>query len=39
MSLPIDEEKLIELLRDDKTRSATFSAVVKAYSETHGAFT
>ena len=34
MSLPIDEEKLIELLRDDKTRSATFSAVVKAYSET-----
>ena len=34
MSLPLDEEKLIEQLRDNKTRNATFSAVVKAYSET-----
>ena len=34
MSLPLDEEKLIEQLRDNKTRTATFSAVVKAYSET-----
>ena len=33
MSLPLDEEKLIEQLRDNKTRNATFSAVVKAYSE------
>ena len=33
MSLPIDEDILIQQLRDTKTRSNTFSALVKAYSE------
>ena len=34
MSLPIDEDILIQQLRDNKTRSTTFSALVKAHSET-----
>lgn len=34
MSLPIDEDTLILQLRDTKTRSTAFSALVKAYSET-----
>lgn len=33
MSLPVDEDILIQRLRDSRTRSATFSEVVKAYSE------
>ena len=33
MSLPIDEEKLIQQLRDTKTRHNTFSSMVEAYSE------
>lgn len=33
MSLLIDEDILIQQLRDTKTRSNTFSALVKAYSE------
>ena len=33
MSLPTDEDILIQQLRDTKTRSNTFSALVKAYSE------
>ncbi len=34
MSLPIDEDILIQRLRDATTRHDTFSALVKAYSET-----
>ena len=34
MSLPVDEDILIQQLRDSKTRSTTFSALVKAHSET-----
>ena len=34
MSLPTDEDILIERLRDTKTRHDTFSALVKAHSET-----
>lgn len=34
MSLPIDEDILIQRLRDAKTRRDTFSDLVKAYSET-----
>ena len=34
MSLPIDEDILIQQLRDSKTRTMTFSALVKAHSET-----
>ena len=34
MSLPIDEDILIQQLRDSKTRNMTFSALVKAHSET-----
>lgn len=33
MSLPTDEDILLQQLRDPKTRQATFSEVVKAYSE------
>lgn len=33
MPLPIDEDILIQQLRDTKTRSNTFSTLVKAYSE------
>ena len=33
MSLPIDDDILIQQLRDTKTRSNTYSALVKAYSE------
>ena len=33
MSLPADEDILIQQLRDNKTRSVTFSFLVKAYSE------
>lgn len=33
MSLPIDEDILIQQLRDTKTRSNTFSALVKTYNE------
>lgn len=33
MSLPADEDILIQQLRDPKTRHATFSELVKAYSE------
>lgn len=33
MSLPIDEDILIQQLRDNKTRHATFEALVKAYSD------
>ena len=34
MSLPVDEDILIQQLRDSKTRSTTFSVLVKAHSET-----
>ena len=34
MSLPIDEDILIQQLRDSKTRNTTFSTLVKAHSET-----
>ena len=34
MSLPVDEDILTQQLRDSKTRSTTFSALVKAHSET-----
>ena len=34
MSLPVDEDILIQQLRDSKARSTTFSALVKAHSET-----
>ena len=33
MSLPHDEDILLQQLRDERTRSAAFSALVKAYSE------
>lgn len=33
MSLPTDEDILIQRLRDHKTRTATFSELVKVYSE------
>lgn len=33
MSLPTDEDILLQQLRDPKTRQATFSELVKAYSE------
>ena len=33
VSLPTDEDILLQQLRDPKTRQATFSEVVKAYSE------
>ena len=34
MSLPHDEDILLQQSRDERTRSAAFSALVKAYSET-----
>lgn len=33
MSLPHDEDILLQQLRDERTRSSAFSALVKAYSE------
>ena len=33
MSLPHDEDILLQQLRDEQTRSAAFSTLVKAYSE------